>query len=60
MLPIIWACLLIAGAAAANLPIVDLGYQRHQAISFNVSPVPVTKKNKQRMALKGSDDKSRV
>ncbi|KAJ6092074.1 Carboxylesterase type B [Penicillium canescens] len=34
MLPIIWACLLIAGAAA-NLPIVDLGYQRHQAISFN-------------------------
>ncbi|KAJ5985101.1 Carboxylesterase type B [Penicillium canescens] len=34
MLPIIWACLLIAGAAAANLPIVDLGYKRHRASSF--------------------------
>jgi hypothetical protein len=45
MLPI----LLIAGAAAANLPIVDLGYQRHQAISFNVSPVPMRKKNKERL-----------
>ncbi|KAJ5205792.1 Carboxylesterase type B [Penicillium cf. griseofulvum] len=31
------ACLLLAAgtAAAAELPIVDLGYQRHQAIGFN-------------------------
>ncbi|KAJ5302088.1 hypothetical protein PENANT_c008G01413 [Penicillium antarcticum] len=35
MLPIIWTCLQITSVAAANLPIVDLGYQRHQAISFN-------------------------
>ncbi|KAJ6023296.1 Carboxylesterase type B [Penicillium canescens] len=45
MLPIIWACLLIAGAAAANLPIVDLGYKRHRASSFkgtvNGSLLPV-------------------
>ncbi|KAJ5783497.1 Carboxylesterase type B [Penicillium psychrosexuale] len=32
-----WACLLLiaCGTAGAELPIVDLGYQRHQAISFN-------------------------
>ncbi|KAJ5753795.1 Carboxylesterase type B [Penicillium nucicola] len=35
MLPIIWICLQITSVAAANLPIVELGYQRHQAISFN-------------------------
>jgi hypothetical protein len=40
------ACLLLAAgtAVAADLPIVDLGYQRHQAIGFNVSFIPVRKK----------------
>ena len=39
------ACLLLAAgsAVAAELPIVDLGYQRHQAIGFNVSFIPVRK-----------------
>ena len=38
-----WACLLLVTlrtAVAAELPIVDLGYQRHQATGFNVSLVP--------------------
>lgn len=37
-----WAGLLLVAcgtAVAAELPIVDLGYQRHQAIGFNVSLV---------------------
>jgi hypothetical protein len=61
MLPIIWGCLPIISVAAASLPIVDLGYQRHQAISFNVSPTHVTnKKQTKRLALKASDDKSSI
>lgn len=38
-----WASLLLVTwetVVAAELPIVDLGYQRHQAIGFNVSPIP--------------------
>lgn len=52
-----WAGLLLVTwgtAVVADWPIVDLGYQRHQAISFNVSLVPMRKTNGFKIHL--SDD----
>ena len=47
MAPFTWIMLFSAAASAFtnNLPIVDLGYEMHRAISFNVRLFPYYKKD---------------